>query len=74
MKDKRKSAAGSASRSKHLLDTLHHALQNCTGWSYHNPVNDDHGEPHFYSVPDYDSIEAQIAALLSNKMLSNSDG
>lgn len=40
MTTKRKLTAANAQA---LLDTLHHALQNCTGWSYHNPVNEDHG-------------------------------
>ena len=36
MTQKRKSAAFSAARSKHLLDTLHAAMQECSGWVMHS--------------------------------------
>ena len=63
-------AAGEPSRSISLLDSIMCVIR---GTPYLDKRYMCHGEPHFYSVPDYDRMEAEIAALLSNAGLDRQE-
>jgi hypothetical protein len=61
-------AAGSPSRSISLLARIMRVIRDTPRITKSDMC---HGEPHFYNILDYDRMEAEIGALLSNAELSN---